>query len=307
MTSQAYKAISSLSGNLRGMIVVFVATFGFASAHGMVRQVSSDLHAFEIVFFRNLLGSLVLLPWFIRGGLTPLRTRRLWLHVLRVGISIVLVFAFYMALVLAPLAQVTALSFLGPIIGAFLATLFLGEVVRIRRWTAILFGFVGTFIVLRPGVGTIEFGAVLALASAIGWGFSMTIVKFLSRTESSVTIMSYNVLLMTPLSLLAALFVWQWPTWTHLMWLGAIGLITTAAGLAFTQAIKESEINVVMPLDFFRLIWIAAIGFVVYGEVPTIFTWIGGTMIFASATYIAYRESVLARTASPRDNTVRQT
>ncbi len=302
MTSQANKLISSLSGNLRGMMIVFVATFGFASAHGMVRQVSSELHAFEIVFFRNLLGSLVLLPWFIRGGVTPLRTNRLWLHVLRVGISIIAVLTFYLALTLAPLAQVTALSFLGPIIGAFLATLFLGEVVRIRRWIAILCGFAGTFVVLRPGMGTIEFGVVLALISAIGWGFSMTIVKLLSRTESSVTIISYNVVLMTPLSLLAALFVWQWPTWTHLMWLGAIGLITTAAGLAFTQAIKESEINIVMPLDFFRLIWIAAIGFFVYGEVPTIFTWIGGTMIFASATYIAYRESVLAR-AKPASET----
>ncbi len=289
------KRLSGLSANLRGMAIVFVSTFGFASSHGMVRQVSSDLHAFEIVFFRNLLGSLVLLPWFVRGGITPLKTRQLWLHVIRVGISIVSTFAFYMALIIAPLAQVTALSFLGPIIGAFLATLFLGEIVRIRRWAAILFGFAGTFIVLRPGVGTIEFGAVLALASAIGWGFSMTLVKFLSRTESSVTIMSYNIMLMTPLSLLAALYVWQWPTWTHLMWLGAIGLITTAAGLAFTQAIKDSAINVVVPLDFFRLIWIAIIGFVFYGEVPTIFTWIGGAMIFGSATYIAYRESKLTR------------
>ena len=295
MASLTMKRLSGLSANLRGMAIVFVSTFGFASSHGMVRQVSSDLHAFEIVFFRNLLGSLVLLPWFVRGGITPLKTRQLWLHVIRVGISIVSTFAFYMALIIAPLAQVTALSFLGPIIGAFLATLFLGEIVRIRRWAAILFGFAGTFIVLRPGVGTIEFGAVLALASAIGWGFSMTLVKFLSRTESSVTIMSYNIMLMTPLSLLAALYVWQWPTWTHLMWLGAIGLITTAAGLAFTQAIKDSAINVVVPLDFFRLIWIAIIGFVFYGEVPTIFTWIGGAMIFGSATYIAYRESKLTR------------
>jgi len=300
--SRAIKPLANLPTNLRGMLIVFVSTAGFSSAHGMVRQVSTDLHAFEIVFFRNLLGALVLVPWFVRGGFSPLKTRRLWLHVLRNGISIVSIFTFYMALILAPLAQVTALSFLGPIIGALLAALFLGEVVRIRRWAAILFGFTGTFVVLRPGVDTIEFGAILALVSAIGWGFSMTIVKLLSRTDSSVTIMSYNVLLMTPLAFLAALFVWQWPTWTHLMWLGAIGLITTAAGLAFTQAIKDSAINVVMPLDFFRLIWIAVIGFVIYGEIPTIFTWIGGGMIFSSATYIAYRESVLSRANVGQDN-----
>ena len=206
-----------------------------------------------------------------------------------------------MALILAPLAQVTALSFLGPIIGTLLATLFLGEVVRVRRWVAILLGFAGTIVVLEPGMGKFELGTILALASAIGWGISMTLVKIVSRTDSSVTIISYNQVLMTPLAFLAAIFVWQWPTGTHLMWLGVIGVITTAGSLGFAQAIKLAAINVVMPLDFFRIIWIAAIGFVIYGEIPTIFTWIGSAMIFISATYIAYRESVLARpTKTPK-------
>ena len=289
------------------MAVVFISTAGFASAHGMVRQVSTDLHAFEIVFFRNLFGSLVILPWFVKHGWAPLRTRRLSIHIIRVGVSVTSIFTFYMALIEAPLAQVTALSFLGPIIGAFFATLFLGEVVRLRRWLAIFLGFAGTIVVLRPGFGAIEYGAMLALVSAVGWGVSMTITKFLSKTESTITIISYNIVLMTPLALIAALFVWEWPSWTQLAWLAAIGLLTTTASLGFTQAIKESAINVVMPFDYFRLIWIAIIGFVFYGEVPTIYTWIGGTMIFASATYIAYRESVLARTTATSTASVQPT
>lgn len=289
------------------MAVVFISTAGFASAHGMVRQVSTDLHAFEIVFFRNLFGSLVILPWFVKHGWAPLRTRRLSIHIIRVGVSVTSIFTFYMALIEAPLAQVTALSFLGPIIGAFFATLFLGEVVRLRRWLAIFLGFAGTIVVLRPGFGAIEYGAMLALVSAVGWGVSMTITKFLSKTESTITIISYNIVLMTPLALIAALFVWEWPSWTQLAWLAAIGLLTTTASLGFTQAIKESAINVVMPIDYFRLIWIAIIGFVFYGEVPTIYTWIGGTMIFASATYIAYRESVLARTTATSTASVQPT
>ena len=286
---------------------MFISTAGFASAHGMVRQVSTDLHAFEIVFFRNLFGSLVILPWFVKHGWAPLRTRRLSIHIIRVAVSVTSIFTFYMALIEAPLAQVTALSFLGPIIGAFFATLFLGEVVRLRRWLAIFLGFAGTIVVLRPGFGAIEYGAMLALVSAVGWGVSMTITKFLSKTESTITIISYNVVLMTPLALIAALFVWEWPSWTQLAWLAAIGLLTTTASLGFTQAIKESAINVVMPIDYFRLIWIAIIGFVFYGEVPTIYTWIGGTMIFASATYIAYRESVLARTTATSTASVQPT
>ena len=289
------------------MAVVFISTAGFASAHGMVRQVSTDLHAFEIVFFRNLFGSLVILPWFVKHGWAPLRTRRLSIHIIRVGVSVTSIFTFYMALIEAPLAQVTALSFLGPIIGAFFATLFLGEVVRLRRWLAIFLGFAGTIVVLRPGFGAIEYGAMLALVSAVGWGVSMTITKFLSKTESTITIISYNIVLMTPLALITALFVWEWPSWTQLAWLAAIGLLTTTASLGFTQAIKESAINVVMPIDYFRLIWIAIIGFVFYGEVPTIYTWIGGTMIFASATYIACRESVLARTTATSTASVQPT
>ena len=105
---------------------------------------------------------------------------------------------------------------------------------------------------------------------------------------------------MTPLSLVAAILVWQWPEPHQYIWLIAIGVLSTGSLLIGTQALKEGDMNVLLPLDFFKLIWASIIGYVFFSEVPSIYTWIGGSMIFASATYIAYRESKVSN-----ENTVK--
>jgi drug/metabolite transporter (DMT)-like permease len=121
------------------------------------------------------------------------------------------------------------------------------------------------------------------------------LAKLLAGTESSLTITAYTRLLPTPMALGAAMFFWQWPSWSQLGFLVLAGIVGTAAILAFIQAIKIGETNVVMPMDFSKLVWASLIGFVIFAEVPTIYTWIGGIMIFSAALYIAYRESQRAR------------
>ena len=123
----------------------------------------------------------------------------------------------------------------------------------------------------------------------------------MTRTESSVTITFYGSLLTAPMVLLATLFFWEWPSLESLAWLAAIGFMTTISLLIFTQALKIADANVIMPLDFLQLIWAAAFGFVLFAEVPNRFTFNGGFMIFASTTYIAWRESHLARQNAGRD------
>lgn len=276
--------------NLRGMGLSLASTVGFSIAHGLVRPISADIHAFEIVFFRSIFGFITVAPWFLRDGFALLKTQRLGLHLLRVAIGVTSSLLFYLALATAPLAKVTALSFLGSVFGVMFAGVVLGEVVSNRRWIAILMGFVGTLIILRPGVADVEFGSILALVAAAIWALAMTLVKVLSRTESSVTITSYTVLLFAPVALLASLYVWQWPSWQLLGWLALMGIAATSSHLLFTQALKEADVNVVLPLDFLRLIWIALIGFFFFAEVPSLFTWIGGTVILLSVLQIAYDE-----------------
>jgi drug/metabolite transporter (DMT)-like permease len=272
---------------------MFVATIAFASMHAAIRSLSGELHPFEIAFFRNAFGMLVIAPWFARHGLALLKTQRLGLHGVRAVLNVVAMLCFFYALSITPLSHVAALAFTAPIFATILAIFVLGEVVRIRRWAAILFGFAGTFVAIRPGFAEVGLGSILLLFQAVAWGGALIAIKVLSRTDSSVTIAAYMVTLMMPMSLVPAVFFWQTPSLAQLAWLAAIGVLGTVGQLLMTQALKEAEATLVMPLDFFKLLWAAILGYWVFGEVPGLYTWIGGAMIFASATYIAAREVTL--------------
>ena len=275
---------------------MLLATLFFAGMHGSVRYVASTgMHPFEISFFRNLFGLLVVLPWFIRFGWAPLRTNRLRLHGLRAGLNAASMIAFFYALSIAPLTQVTALTFTAPIIATLLAIFLLREQVGLRRWSAIALGFAGTVVVLRPGIESVGLGATLTICAAVGWAFVLLIIKSLGRTESSVTITTYMSLLMSPIALVPALFVWQWPTPSQWLWLVLIGVMGNAGQLLMVWSLKEAETNVVMPFDFFKLVWVSVIAYFAFAEVPDVFTWLGGGMIFSGAAYIAYRERRLAK------------
>ena len=270
--------------------MVFASTIGRGAVQGMVRHTVLELHPFEVAFFRNFFGLISLLPWFLRHGLGPLRTKRLGLHLLRASISVFAVLATFYAISITPLALVAALSFTAPIFATVLVALILGERAGARRWLAILFGFFGALVILRPGFATVQLGALLVLGASVITGFSVLLIKVLGRTESSVTITSYMVVLMGPLTLPVAIWFWEWPNGHQLVWLISIGVVATFSQLIFTQGVKVAEVAVVMPLQFFRLLWAAIIGYVFFAEVPDAFTWIGGIMIFSSGIYIAYRE-----------------
>ena len=275
-----------------------LASSGFATNNAFVRYLtSSGLSAVEIAFFVNAFGVIALTPLLLHHGSTVLHTRQFGIHVLRAVCFLVAMLFIYTALATTPLSLVAALGFTVPIITTILAIVFFHEIVKLRRWVAILFGFSGTFVILRPGLEIVETGSLYVLISACFFSVMAMLAKRLARTESSLTITAYTRLLPTPLAFVAALFVWEWPTWPQLGILLLAGIVGTASIMAFVQAIKIGETNVVMPLDFSKLVWASLIGFVIFAEVPTIYTWIGGTMIFVAALYIAYRESRAARTA----------
>lgn len=306
MFDSYFKKINRLSGNLRGVLLMFVATICFSVMHALIRYMSAELHPFELAFFRNIFGLLVVIPWFMRYGLKPLKTKRLGLHALRAGINAMAMLMFFYAVSITPLADVAALSFTAPIFATVLAILILGEVVGFRRWCAILFGFCGTLVLLRPGLEVVSDGQLLVVASASFWACALIVIKILGRTESSVTIITYLILLMAPLSAIPAAMVWSTPSFQQLGVMAAMGVLGTFGQLLMTQALKEGDTNAVMPLDFLKMIWAVLLGFFVFGEVPGIFTWVGGAMIFASITYIAYREHKV-RQISPLEAVARPT
>ncbi len=286
----ADRPAASPSNNLRGIAMVLVATAMFGAMSGGVRHVSTDMHPFEIAFFRNFFGFLSLMPFLMRYGLEPLKTRRYGFLALRGILNATSMTLFFVALTLVPIAKVSALAATTPLFATLLAILLLGERMGLRRWIGLLVGFGGAIVILRPGYGEINIGIVYSLVSATIWACAIIVIKSLARTEPSLTITLYGVLFLMPFTLVPALFVWQWPTWVQLGWLAALGSVGTMGHLAFAQAMRYADASLVVPFDFTKLLWAALIGFVFFAEVPSIWTWIGGTAIFASATYIAYRE-----------------
>ena len=290
-TSGYLSAYNALPVNIRGMMLMLGATISFSLMHATIRYLSESLHPFQVAFFRNVFGLLVLAPILIRHKGAPLRTRRLPLYLMRTTLNAIGMLSFFYALAIAPLAEVTALSFLGPIFATVLGVVMLGETVGVRRWTAIGIGFLGALVILRPGFESVGLGSILAIVASFSFGLMVMVIKRLGTTESALSITTYMVALLVPVTLVPALFVWQWPALELWPWLVIMGGLGSAAHLMMSGAIKLAPTNVVMPVDFARLVWMALIGYMLFFEVPTVFTWLGGFMIFASATYVAYRES----------------
>ena len=274
---------------------MLAATAVLTCMHATVRHVSDGMHSFEIVFFRNLFGLVAILPLALRAGIGSLKSRQPGLQLLRSAFGLVAMFTWFYALSVVPIAQATALSFTSVIFGSIGAALLLGERMRLRRWSAVLAGFAGTLVILRPGFGDVDPAALIVVLSSLCWAGALLTVKRLSATDSVVCIVTWNSILLTVLSLPLAIPVWVTPSTEQLLWLSLIGLLATLGHLAMTGAFKASDATVVFPVDYTRLLWATVIGYLAFGEIPDIWTWIGGTIIFASTTYISYREATLRR------------
>lgn len=279
--------------NARGMLFMLIATLALTCMHALVRFLSAELHAFEITFFRNLFGLLIMAPLMFRAGVEELKSRQPRLQLLRSCFGILAMALWFYGLSIVPIAEATALSFTAAIFGSVAASLFLRERMRLRRWTAVVVGFVGALIILRPGFQSVQPGAWVVLVSSVFWALALVSVKRLSSTDSTVCIVAWNSVLLTLFSLPLAVPVWTAPTTAQLGWLLLIGLLATIGHLAMTNAFRLADATAVFPVDFTRLLWASLLGFLLFAELPDAATWIGGAIIFASTTYITFRERKL--------------
>lgn len=277
--------------NLKGFICMAGAVACLAVMHVLVRDIAREIHPFEVAFFRNLGTFLILVPLLLRQDRSAWRTKRPGLQVVRGVVGVSSMLTWFYALSLIPVADATALSFTTVLFTSLGAVFFLKEVMGPRRWAALALGFIGTFMILRPGFQEIGPGFVIVLISTALWAVALLVVKVLSRDDTSVTIVFYSSLYYTPISFLFALYDWQWPTWPQLGVLTVIAALAAVAHIGMAQALRLGEASAVMPADFTRLIWTAALGYLAFGEFPDLWTWAGGTVIFLSTLYITYREA----------------
>lgn len=274
-----------------GIFWMCISAFGSSSMNGMVREATTEMHAFEVAFFRNVFGLLALAPMMLKAGLRgTLRTTKLHLHAARGLLNAVAMLSFFYAVTITPLATIAALAFTAPLFAALLAIPFLGERPGWRRWAGLFTGFAGALVIIRPGFTDVGLGVLLILLSSLVWSGALIIIKILARTETSLTITTYAGLFLTPITGAAAWFFWTWPDATGWLMMIAIGIFGSLTQWSVAQAFHEADATVVLPFDFTKLIWASAIGYVFFGERPDPMTLIGGFVILASITYVAYRE-----------------
>ena len=254
---------------------------------------SQHLNSYVMAFMRYLAGTLILMPLLLRIGIhRALHTNRKGLHISRGAIHACGMFLWFAALPLTGLAEITALGFTGPIFITIGAALFLGEDVRFRRWAAVLVGFGGAMIIVRPGFSEIGLGAICILVSTPIFSASNLISKALARTESAPTIVIWQHLTIVLFAAPVALWFWQTPDWTDLLWFVAAGLCGTLGHICQQNGYQLADITLLQPIGFLSLLWNTLLGFFLFSQQPDIWTFVGAAVIFASAMYISHREAV---------------
>ena len=291
----AVERLRAVPAPVQGALYMVAATLGFSVMNVAIRIAADELDPLQIAFFRNLFAMLVMLPWLQQAGLASLKTEHMGLHLWRAVIGLLAMSTWFYSIALLPLADAVALNFTVPMFATVGAALVLGEVVRARRWSATIVGFLGVLIILRPGFTELTPAMALPVISAAFMAISILIVKRLSGYDSPNAIVFMMNLLLTPLSLVPALFVWRWPSWTVLGLMLLVGVFAALSHIAITRAYTKADASALLPLDYARLPFIALFAFFFFAEVPDLWTWVGAGVIAASAVYIARREAQVAK------------
>jgi drug/metabolite transporter (DMT)-like permease len=284
-----------LPPNVQGALWLVSGGFIFTTNGMMIRLLSAEIESVQTAFFRAFFSVLMLAPLILTGRVKPWHSTRITGHFWRTFMGTVsMVLGFY-AVSMLPLADATALAFSQPLFSVVVAALIVGEKVRWRRWGATIVGFAGVLVMVRPGAGSLQPGAIVALTNAMTVAISILLVKRLSDSETPLMILTQFAIFSTLLLAVPAIWVWRWPSaWG---WALAVGVSASATvGQYFwVQAFKSGEMSAVAPFEYLRLPFAVFVGWLVWGETPVVWTYVGAAIVIASALYIAHREHQLAR------------
>jgi drug/metabolite transporter (DMT)-like permease len=275
-----------------GILYMVGATIVFAASSACSKWLVATYPVGEVLFTRSVVSliacALVILP---TSGLVVFRTSRLRHHVARSFSQFVSQSCLIIAFSLMPLAGAIAINFSAPLFAALVSIVLLKEKVGLARWTALLVGFLGVLIVTNPGAGAFQIGALFALANAILYGTVTAAVRGMTATESAPTLTLYQIVLITSFFAVVAPFGFIMPTWDHWGLIVFNGLANAIGQYWWTKSLHLGPASAVAPFFYLSLVWAAVIGFVVWGDVPTIGLLIGSAIVVASGLFLLWRES----------------
>lgn len=276
-----------------GILYMVLSTVLFAAVNALVKWEVALYPVGEVAFFRTLFALFPILLFILpRRGLGVFRTDRFRDHFRRAASQLGSMTCIFFAFKLMPLAGATAISFSAPLLTTLLSILLLKEKVGIHRWSALIAGFLGVLLVTHPGSGPFEWGAVFALGNAILISTVAIAIRQMSLTESSDTLIVYQIMLLLPLTALLLPFGFVAPAWNDLLLLVAAGLCNGVAQFWWTKSLHLAPASAVTPFNYLSLVWAIIVGFVVWGDLPTSELILGSAIVIGSGLYLLWRETV---------------
>ncbi len=276
----------------RGILSMLAAVLGFAILNVLVKVLAETYPVAEVTFFRNAFAILpVGVMVAIQGGLPLLRTARLRGHFWRASIGLTSMTLMFWSYDLLPLADAVALGFTAPLFLTALSVPLLGEKVGIHRWSAVVVGFAGVVVMVRPDGDVVQAGAIVALGSAVAYALAMVAIRQLSRSEAALTIVFYFTVLSTGLSALALPFCWVTPAPLDFLMMAATGLVGGVAQFFLTRAYGLAPAAVVAPFNYLALLFATLFGWMIWGDLPGWHVALGAVIVVASGLYILHRET----------------
>jgi len=264
------------------------------------RELSAQLSTFQILFFRSVIGFLIVGFFLGCSNWRQIFTKHLRVHVLRNISHFGGQFGWFYGIAFIPLAEVFALEFTVPVWTAVLATVLLREQITRARVAAIIFGVLGVFLILRPGLAVISPASLAVLGSAFCYALSHTLTRRLALVDTPLTILFYMTVIQLPLGFVTSIFDWRTPSLAMLPWIMVVGVAALSGHYCMARALAIADAIVVVPMDFLRLPLIAAVGFLFYGESLDWFVLAGGVVMFTgNFLNIQAEKKKIRKTARP--------
>tara|TARA_B100000035_G_C21021156_1_gene564101 strand:+ start:1446 stop:2333 length:888 start_codon:yes stop_codon:yes gene_type:complete len=279
-----------MSNNKLAIFLIIISVFFGTVMLSFLRIAQEDVNVYVASFFRFFLGLVIVLPYIIKKKDLVLKTTHLKQHFLRAILGLPAMLLYFSALVLLPIEKLTAISFVVPLIVTILAVFFLGEKIYIYRTLALILGFSGMLVIIRPGFVDISIGVYMVLLSALLWSINIIITKKISKDDSAITILAYQSIFMSILSFFIVIFFWEMPSLKTFIYLILAAMCGTILHLALNHAFKLVDVSMTQPYSFLNLVFASIIGYFIFDETPDLYTWIGAIIIFTGVLIISYRE-----------------
>lgn len=276
----------------QGLVAMWIAVASFSIADAIAKwQGGEGFASVQIVFFRYLFGlvPVAIALWY--SGFDQVKTQRPFAHVLRGCLMSVALALFFAGLNYVPLAEAIAVAFTAPLFITALSVPMLGERVGTARWLAVIVGFAGMLVIIRPGAGAFQPEMWIIVASTAVFSLGITYTRRLARTETVTTMFTWTTVVSLLLFAPFAWWTWQAPQMSHMGGFAMLGLIGGAAHYLVIVAYRNAPAAVIAPQEYMALVWGAIIGWIFWAEVPSGWTWAGALVVAGAGGFIALRET----------------